>query len=119
MERVTTSGIDNKFPHSEAMRRAWAKYRESAAREAAWFAHPTCLCGCGRPLARNNNIRKQHFFLQGHAANLKALLERILGGNASSDEIPDDTRNLRSCIRFLKRMPELRKGFECGETSGS
>ncbi|HUJ72110.1 MAG TPA: hypothetical protein VLZ30_07685 [Verrucomicrobiae bacterium] len=37
---------------------------------------------------------------------------KILRGEASKDEIPEHTRNLRSCIRFLKKMPELQKAFE-------
>ena len=80
--------------------------------EAEWFAHPVCLCGCDGPLVRYKNPRKQHFFLQGHDAKLQSLAAKILRGEASKDEIPEHTRNLRSCIRFLKKMPELQKAFE-------
>lgn len=99
-------------PRSEVMRAAWAKRRESAAQEAAWFASPVCLCGCDGPLVRQKNPRKQHFFLQGHEAKLQALAVRIVQGEASSDQIPDFATNLRNCIKFLKKMPELRKAFE-------
>jgi hypothetical protein len=99
-------------PLSEAMRAAWAKRRESAAMTAKWFAHPVCLCGCDGPLVRQKNPRKQHFFLQGHDSKLKALALKIVRGEASSDQIPDFTRDLKSSIKFLKKMPELRKAFE-------
>ena len=99
-------------PRSEAMRAAWVKRRASAAKEAAWFADPVCLCGCDGPLVRQKNPRKQHFFLQGHDTKLKALAIEIVRGEASSDQIPDFTRDLRSSIKFLKKMPELRKAFE-------
>ena len=99
-------------PRSEVMRRAWLKRRASAKMEAEWFANPTCLCGCDGPLVRIKNPRKQHFFLQGHDARLQSLALKIVRGEASQDEIPDHTKNLRGCIRFLKKMPELRKAFE-------
>ena len=99
-------------PRSEAMRAAWAKRRESAKKTAEYFADPVCLCGCDGPLVRQKNPRKQHFFLQGHDAKLKALALKIVRGEASSDQIPDFTRDLKSSIKFLKKMPELRKAFE-------
>jgi hypothetical protein len=99
-------------PRSEAMRAAWDKRRESAAKTARYFAAPVCLCGCDGPLVRQKNPRKQHFFLQGHDAKLKALAIKIVRGEASSDQIPDFTRDLRSSIKFLKKFPELRKAFE-------
>ena len=99
-------------PRSEAMRKAWDKRRESAAKTARYFADPVCLCGCDGPLVRQKNPRKQHFFLQGHDAKLKALALKIVRGEASADQIPDVTRDLKSSIKFLKKMPELRKAFE-------
>jgi hypothetical protein len=65
-----------------------------------------------RPANPPENPRKQHFFLQGHDSKLKALALKIVRGEASADQIPDFTRDLRSCIKFLKKMPELRKAFE-------
>ena len=49
---------------------------------------------------------------QGHEAELKALALKVVQGEASPDEIPDYTKDLREMIRFLKKMPELRKAFE-------
>lgn len=114
MEGMTTTNSEKRpaTPRSEAMRKAWDKRRASAAKTAKYFAHPVCLCGCHGPLGRQKNPRKQHFFLQGHDAKVKALALKIVRGEASSQEIPDFTRNLRGCIKFLKKMPELRKAFE-------
>src|ERR1035437_9460996 len=114
---MTTQESDNlekrpATPRSEAMRKAWDKRRASAAKTAQYFADPVCLCGCDGPLVRQKNPRKQHFFLQGHDAKLKALAIKIVRGEASSDQIPDFTRDLRSSIKFLKKFPELRKAFE-------
>jgi hypothetical protein len=102
-------------PRSEAMRAAWAKRKASAAREAArceeWFANPVCFCSCNKPLVRQKNPRKQRFFLQGHDAKLKALAARIVKGEASKNEIPGFAKDLRSNIKFLMMMPELRPAF--------
>jgi hypothetical protein len=47
---------------------------------------------------------------QHHTANRRR--RNGVRGEASSDQIPDFTRDLRSSIKFLKKMPELRKAFE-------
>jgi hypothetical protein len=43
---------------------------------------------------------------------LKSLALRVVRGEASADEIPELTKRLSSSIKFLKKMPELRKAFE-------
>ena len=111
--RMATENPDaQKSLRSETVHGAWDKHRASRKLAFAWFAHPACLCGCQGPLVRIKNTRKQHCFLQGHEAKLKALALRVTQGEASFDEISDYTRDLREMIRFLKKMPELRKAFE-------
>jgi hypothetical protein len=96
---------------SEAVHSAWDKHRASRKLAFEFFAHPACLCGCQGPLARIKNTRKQHCFLQGHEAKLKALALKVVQGEESPDEIPDYTKDLRDLIRFLRKFPELRKAF--------
>ena len=111
--RMATENPDaRKSLRSDAVHSAWDKHRASRKLAFTWFAHPACLCGCQGPLARIKNTRKQHCFLQGHEAKLKALALKIVRGEASSDQIPDFTRDLKSSIKFLKKMPEFRKAFE-------
>jgi hypothetical protein len=89
----------------------WAKVRARRAFAFAWFDHPVCLCGCEGHLVRIKRTRKQHCFLQGHEAKLKALAAQVVRGEASPDEIPDVTKSLSGFIPFLKKRPELRKAF--------
>src|ERR1035437_5624173 len=97
---------------SEAVHSAWNKHRASRKLAFEFFAHPACLCGCQGPLARIKDRSKQHCLLQVHEAKLKALAFKVGQGEASPDEMPDYTKDLREMIRFLKKMPELRKSFE-------
>ena len=99
-------------PRNEAMRESWDKMRPSAGILAEYFGSPKCLCGCDGPLVRRKLARQQHFFLQRHDTRLKSLALRVVRGEASADEIPELTKRLSSSIKFLKKMPELRKAFE-------
>ena len=105
-------GQPQKSPGFHAAQGLWAKVRARRNLAFAWFDHPVCLCGCEGPLVRIKRTRKQHCFLQGHEAKLKALALKVVRGEASPDEIPDYVKNLRDLIRFLKKMPELRKAFQ-------
>src|ERR1019366_9566569 len=110
--RMATENPDaRKSMRSDAVHGAWDKHRVSRKLAFAWFAHPACLCVCQCPLARIKNTRKQHCFLQGHEAKLKALALKVVQREASPDEISDYTKDLRDLIRFLRKFPELRKAF--------
>lgn len=100
-----------KVPGFGAVGTLWDRHRARRKLAVAWFDHPICLCGCEGPLVRIKLTRKQHCFLQGHEAKLKALALKIVRGEASPDEMPDYTKNLSDLIRFLRKMPELRKAF--------
>jgi hypothetical protein len=107
------SSQPQKSPGFQSMHAFWSpKDRARRALVLAWVDHPVCLCGCEGPLVRIKRTRKQQCFLQGHEAKLKALALKVVRGEASPDEIPDYVKNLRGLIRFLKKMPELRKAFE-------
>ena|ERR1017187_5839116 len=101
-------------PRNEAMRESWDKNaaeRRDPGR-VFWITYNKCLCGCDGPLVRRKLARQQHFFLQRHDTRLKSLALRVVRGEASADEIPELTKRLSSSIKFLKKMPELRKAFE-------
>lgn len=108
----TENSEARKSPGFQAAEGLWAKVRARRAFAFAWFDHPVCLCGCEGPLVRIKNTRKQHCFLQGHEAKLKAVALKVARGEASSDEIPAYVKNLSGLIRFFRKMPELRKAFE-------
>jgi len=93
------------------MRRAWIKRRASAAMVAEWFAHPICLCGCGGPLARIKNPRRQHFFLQGHDARLKSLLRKVLNGEVPREQIPAAARANLAKLKFVQASAEFKRAF--------
>lgn len=104
---------DNRLtsPRSEAMQKAWAKRRASAAAEAEWFEHPVCLCGCGEALAVHKSRDKQRFFRPGHDSKLKSVAAKIVKGEADRNAIPAVAKLMKAHLAFLQKDAELAKVF--------